>query len=1089
MYLTTTATAADANLTLETSNPNIDYEIDSISIRRMNAVTKNTTANEVLIFSNSGAALYNQPCPGGVPCFAYVDGLNATIWWPIAVDPYRTSFVLWNGSPNILNAPVCSLNISAGSVPTGLPVDVDWTVTNSLSQILNYETYTGVINTPVASTGMVTFIPPYDNITTISLDAINDVGPRQCSIQVTTTNTAPYINSTTTTGSEDVAQINGTLSGVDLNPGDSIFFAQNGANVSNGTLNVDLSGSFQYFPNPDFCGNDVFDFHAYDQLWHYADAVPHTVSVACINDIPVANNDTGTGIAGAPLLINVIANDTDADSPYQAQTLTITGYTTPLNGTLTVNGNQLEYTPNIVFSGTEVFDYIISDQDGAISNTGTVTVGVTFANIPPTAQSEVYTLNEDSTLADTLTGSDANNDILTFAATVLPTNGTLNLLSDGTFTYIPDANYFGSDSFTFVVNDGVIDSSWATVSITVDPVFDAPIVSDDSYSLSQDTVLSVPVMNNDTDVDSALLSILAYTNPSNGGVVVSGTGFTYNPNALYIGPDSFTYSIIDGDGLISNTGTVTLNVTITNNPPVANSDTYNLNEDSQYAGTLSGTDIELSTLTYNVLTQPVNGTLVSTNTGEFTYTPDADYSGTDSFTFEVSDGVNTSNTATITLNVSAINDAPVSVGGSFTATGNSMSNSGNILLGSVIWTDIDSGSLTFSSSTLPANGALVLLSDGTFSYTPALGYVGTDSFVFTVSDGLLVSTGSTVTLTVINAAIPAPTVNMSASPSAVYSSGTTNVVWSSTNATSCITPWGSTATGWSYTTPELVSSTSYSINCTGLGWTTVRNVTINILPPPSSPPSTIWIGWGWSPGSYAPAVYYNIVNIKDVATNSGTKIDDPLNIDDIELESAPSSESQPVFAIDDPTGLLWQLFLTNRYLIDPYAPYNNQNNNTENQYTNGVVEVTGQNEVQNQESVPQAFDILDSVELDEYQGPTLLRYLARMFIAESNVSSDPISNYDYGIELMNSFDFADYSRLAFTRDYIIRIFEQQKRRYEEMIYRSVSNTYDDTYNSAAEEADLNTDTDPGFIEEEYNTYDDESADLDTLLAQLGQDEF
>jgi hypothetical protein len=90
---------------------------------------------------------------------------------------------------------------------------------------------------------------------------------------------------------------------------------------------------------------------------------------------------------------------------------------------------------------------------------------------------------------------------------------------------------------------------------------------------------------------------------------------------------------------------------------------------------------------------------------------------------------------------------------------------------------------------------------------------------------------------------------------------------------------------------------------------------------------------------------------------------------------------------------------------------------------------------------------------------------------------------------MNSFDFADYSRLAFTRDYIIRIFEQQKRRYEEMIYRSVSNTYDDTYNSAAEEADLNTDTDPGFIEEEYNTYDDESADLDTLLAQLGQDEF
>jgi hypothetical protein len=154
----------------------------------------------------------------------------------------------------------------------------------------------------------------------------------------------------------------------------------------------------------------------------------------------------------------VIANDTDPDSPYQSQTLTITGYTNPLNGTLTINANQLRYTPNIVFSGTEVFDYTISDQSGALSNTGTVTVNVTFANIAPVAQSETYTLNEDSTLADTLTGSDANNDILSFTATVLPANGILTLISDGTFSYIPNAHYFGPDQFTFVVNDGIVNS-------------------------------------------------------------------------------------------------------------------------------------------------------------------------------------------------------------------------------------------------------------------------------------------------------------------------------------------------------------------------------------------------------------------------------------------------------------------------------------------------------------------------------------------------------------------------------------------------------------------------------------------------------
>lgn len=183
--------------------------------------------------------------------------------------------------------------------------------------------------------------------------------------------------------------------------------------------------------------------------------------------------------------------------------------------------------------------------------------------------------------------------------------------------------------------------------------------------------------------------------------------------------------------------------------------------------------------------------------------------------------------------------------------------------------------------------------------------------------------------------------------------------------------------------------------------------------------------------------------------------------------------------MDDPTGLLGQLFLTNRYLIDPYAPYYAQ-------YTDGVLAPIETNNIQTQESIPQVFDILDSVELDEYQGPTLLRYLARMFIAESNLSNDPIGNYDYGIQLMNSFDFADYSRLAFTREYIIRIFEQQQRRYEEMVYRSLSSTYDNTYNSADEEDDFGTDIDS---EESYNSYEDESADLESILAQLAQDEF
>ena len=144
-------TASDANLSFETSNQSVNYEIDSLSIRRMNAVVKNTNVNEVLIFSNTGSAPYDPACPGGVPCFAYVDGVNVPIGWPISVPAYMTRFVLWNNSPNVLNTPACTLNISAGSSPTGQPVTVDWTTTNSDSQILNYATYTGSANEIVSA--------------------------------------------------------------------------------------------------------------------------------------------------------------------------------------------------------------------------------------------------------------------------------------------------------------------------------------------------------------------------------------------------------------------------------------------------------------------------------------------------------------------------------------------------------------------------------------------------------------------------------------------------------------------------------------------------------------------------------------------------------------------------------------------------------------------------------------------------------------------------------------------------------------------------------------------------------------------------
>lgn len=338
---------------------------------------------------------------------------------------------------------------------------------------------------------------------------------------MTTTNTAPTIYPGTTTGTEDAVQIDGTLSGVDLNPGDSIFFEQFGTMPTNGVLNVESSGSFQYYPNAEFCGNDSFEFRAQDQLGHAADPVFQTVQVDCINDTPIVMGDTATGFATIPKLIDVITNDTDADTPYQSQIFNIYGYTLPANGTVNIVGNQIEYTGNVGFSGSDSLQYSIIDQSGAISNTGTLSLNISIINNPPVVSNSGFTFNEDTTLNGSVTGSDIDGNPLTFTTTSLPIHGTLTLLANGALTYVPDSNYFGTDSFDYRANDGSLDSSTGTITLNINAISDAPVAVADSYTVLQDTLMNLSVMNNDTDVDSVTLTLTGYTNPANGTLTLA----------------------------------------------------------------------------------------------------------------------------------------------------------------------------------------------------------------------------------------------------------------------------------------------------------------------------------------------------------------------------------------------------------------------------------------------------------------------------------------------------------------------------------------------------------------------------------------
>jgi len=257
--------------------------------------------------------------------------------------------------------------------------------------------------------------------------------------------------------------------------------------------------------------------------------------------------------------------------------------------------------------------------------------------------------------------SDVDGDVLTATVVVSPQHGTLILDDDGAFRYTPDADFNGSDSFTYTVSDGTAVSSESTVKIVVNSVADAPEATDDSCTVDEDVVLTVAaagVLNNDTDADGDSLSAILVSDVSHGSLTLNLDGsFSYDPDDDFSGTDTFTYRANDSQ-TSSTTATVTINVTAVNDAPVAVADEYGvvtdgtLTADAQ-SGTLSNdSDVEGDLLTVSLATDASHGTLSLASDGSFSYSPDSGFSGTDNFEYSVSDGQD-SNTATATIYVSA----------------------------------------------------------------------------------------------------------------------------------------------------------------------------------------------------------------------------------------------------------------------------------------------------------------------------------------------------------------------------------------------------------------------------------------------------
>ncbi len=331
----------------------------------------------------------------------------------------------------------------------------------------------------------------------------------------------------------------------------------------------------------------------------------------------------------------------------------------------------------------------------------------------------------------------------------------------------------GPDTFTYTLTPG---SSTATVSATVECVDDPPVAVNDSATVTEDDpATAIDVLANDTDIDGGPKSIASVTQPANGTVVITGggTGLTYKPNANYCnsmsGPaDTFTYTLKPG----SSTATVSVTVTCVDDPPVAVNDSASITEDDPATAInvlANDTDIDGGPKSIASVTQPANGTVVITGGGTgLTYKPNANYcnnppgTSPDTFTYTLAPG---SSTATVSVLVTCVNDAPVLTTNpiTYTTPGNTQLHvAGATIPGVAAWTDAQSA-LAKSAPTdvdgpvapavVPASGSSTnggsysIAANGSFTYVPPAGFTGTDSFTYQVTDSVTPTTG-TINITV-----------------------------------------------------------------------------------------------------------------------------------------------------------------------------------------------------------------------------------------------------------------------------------------------------------------------------------------------------
>jgi len=595
-----------------------------------------------------------------------------------------------------------------------------------------------------------------DSFTYQLCDINGDCDQAIVSITITSANDFPVAVNDVITTLEDVSIIGATVTGGDIPSGDggnvwSLVGANGGA--ANGTVTMNADGTYDYVPEANFNGTDYFTYQLCD-LDGDCDQARVTIFLSSVKDVPLAEDDVNSTVEDTPIIGATVApNDIPSGDGGNKWSLFGTNGGA-MHGKVTMSTDgKYNYTPDVNFIGTDTFIYLLCDFDSDCAG-ATVKITVTPQNDSPIAIDDINTTFINMQVSGNVLNNDSDpegNQLTTNTSPVTPpAHGSVTISQNGTYTYIPNSGFSGTDSFVYEVCDNGTPSLCDQAKVTIKVIDytttnNAPVAIHDAYQGSAGLLVKGNVISNDFDPDGNLnlnsVTVIGL-DPNNGSFTMNPNGnFSYIPNAGFIGQVSFDYRICDlGTPALCDIASVTIDILANpeKNSTFATDDSYFGKEDKPITGNVLTNDNDpqgnIQTVNTVPVVSPKHGTVILNTNGSFIYTPAANYLGTDQFVYQVCDNgtPQACDQANVYLIIAPQNDPPVAED-DINMTFKNIKVSGNVLTND---SDPEGDVLTINTSPAipPTYGTVVINTDGTYTYTPNSGFSGTDIFVYEVCD-------------------------------------------------------------------------------------------------------------------------------------------------------------------------------------------------------------------------------------------------------------------------------------------------------------------------------------------------------------------